>query len=82
MAARTLTRQSNERQASLRKELDQKQAELDTITDERNHYASEVQSLNALIADSDNFRSQNDQHKERIERELVTVEGSIDRFRE
>ena len=34
------------------------------------------------ISESDNFRIRHDQHKERLERELVTLEGQTDSLRE
>jgi myosin protein heavy chain len=76
-AERNLSRQANKRQATLRKELDSKSVQLDSVVGERDRLAGELQGLNAMIADSDNFRSQNDQHKERLERELVTVKGRL-----
>ena len=76
-AERNISRQANERQAMLRKELDSKSERLDQMEAERNRFADEVQSLTNMIADSDNFRLQHDQHKERIERELVTVKGRL-----
>ena len=74
---RSLSRQANERQASLRKELDIKTAQCDKIEAECHRLADEVQSLTKLIAESDNFRTQHDQHKERLERELITVKGRL-----
>lgn len=74
---RSLSRQANERQAVLRKELDSKTAECDEIQNESRRLANELQSLTQLIANSENFRLQHDQHKERLERELVTVKGRL-----
>ena len=74
---RSVSRQANERQASLRKELDLKSAQCDQIEAECNRLAEEVQSLTKTIADSDNFRVRHDQHKERLERELITVKGRL-----
>lgn len=74
---RSISRQANERQASLRKDLEAKDLELEHVQVEKNRLAKEVYELNAMIADSDNFRLQNDQHKERLERELVTVKGRL-----
>ena len=74
---RNISRQANERQASLRKELDIKTAQCDQIEAECHRLADEVQSLTKIIADSDNFRTQHDQHKERLERELITVKGRL-----
>ena len=74
---RSISRQANERQSNLRKEIEAKDLQLNQLFTEKERLAKEVQDLNALIADSDNFRMQNDQHKERIERELVTVKGRL-----
>ncbi len=76
-AERSLSRQANERQAILRKELDSKTVECDDSQTENRRLATELQSLKQLIANSDNFRLQHDQHKERLERELVTVKGRL-----
>ena len=76
-AERSISRQANERQATMRKELEAKEAQLDEIIADRDRFAKEAQGLAHMIADSDNFRLQNDQHKERIERELVTVKGRL-----
>ena len=74
---RSISRQANERQATLRQELDNKTAQCHEIETESRRLATEVQSLTKMIADSDNFRLQHDQHKERLERELVTVKGRL-----
>lgn len=74
---RTISRQSNERQATLRKDLDIISQQLENTETERDRLAGEVQRLNRLIADSENFRLHHDQHKERIERELVTIKGRL-----
>lgn len=76
-AERSISRQANERQASLRKELEAKSEQMDEIEADRHRLADEVQSLTRMIADSDNFRLQHDQHKERLERELVTIKGRL-----
>ena len=77
VAERSLSRQANERQASLIKELDSKTSHLEEISADRARMAEEVRSLKKLINDSDTFRIQHDQHKERLERELVTVKGRL-----
>ena len=74
---RSVSRQANERLASLRKELDLKSAQCDQIETECHRLAEEVQSLTKTIADSDNFRVRHDQHKERLERELLIVKGRL-----
>lgn len=76
-AERNISRQANERQASLRKELDSKTAQCYEIQAESRRLAEEVQSLTNVIANSDQFRIQHDQHKERLERELVTIKGRL-----
>ncbi|KAL8792471.1 MAG: hypothetical protein Q9195_004927 [Heterodermia aff. obscurata] len=74
---RTISRQSNERQATLRKDLNILSQQLEDTESKRDRLADEVQRLNRLIANSENFRLNNDQHKERIERELVTIKGRL-----
>ena len=74
---RSISRQANERQASLRRELDNKTAQCEHIEAECQSLAEEVHSLNKMIVDSDNFHTQHDQHKERLERELITVKGRL-----
>ena len=74
---RSVSRQANERQASLRKELDLKSTQCGQIEAECHRLTEEVQSLTKTIADSDNFRVRHDQHKERLERELITVKGRL-----
>ena len=76
-AERSISRQANERQASLRRELDEKAAQCNRVQAESRRLADEVQSLTQLIANSDNFRNRNDQHKERLERELATVKSRL-----
>ncbi|KAL9130423.1 MAG: hypothetical protein Q9217_001390 [Psora testacea] len=75
--ARSISRQANERHASLLNELDSKTQYLDEVAADRLRLTEEVQSLKRMISDSDNFRLQHDQHKERLERELVTVKGRL-----
>ena len=74
---RNLLKQASEKQASLRKELDFKDGMLDELESEKVRLADEVQQLKQTMMDSENFRTYNDQHKERIERELVTVKGRL-----
>lgn len=74
---RSISRQANERQAILRNELEAKSRQLDATEAEKNRLAGDVQQLTQMIADSDNFRLHHDQHKERLERELVTVKGRL-----
>ncbi|GAM85619.1 hypothetical protein ANO11243_036260 [Dothideomycetidae sp. 11243] len=72
-----IMKQASDRQAILRRELDDKDHELRTVDIERASLAGEVQRLKNLIADSDNFKVHHDQHKDRLERELVTVKGRL-----
>ena len=74
---RSISRQANERQAGLKKELDIKTAQCDKVEAECHRLNEEIQSLTNMIADSDTFRMQHDQHKERMERELITVKGRL-----
>ncbi|KAL8843317.1 MAG: hypothetical protein Q9170_000175 [Blastenia crenularia] len=74
---RSVSRQSEERQASLRKELDMRNQQLDELDVEKSRLVSQVQDLTRVIADSENFRLHHDQHKERLERELVTIKGRL-----
>lgn len=74
---RNVSRRATERQASLQRELDAKGKQLDEAESERVKLAGEVQRLMRTISESDNFRLHHDQHKERLERELVTVKGRL-----
>lgn len=74
---RSISRQSEERQASLRMELEIRSQQLDEMDAEKGRLVSQVQDLTRVIADSDNFRLHHDQHKERLERELVTIKGRL-----
>ncbi|KAI9845070.1 MAG: hypothetical protein M1837_005074 [Sclerophora amabilis] len=74
---RSVSRQANERQASLRRDLEAKEKQFDESESERVHLATQVQKLSKTIAESDSFRLHHDQHKERLERELVTVKGRL-----
>ena len=76
-AERSISRQANERHAILMNELESKTRYLDEATADRSRLAEEVQSMKKIISDSENFRLQHDQHKERLERELVTVKGRL-----
>ena len=76
-AERSFSRQANEKQASLAKELDAKVIHLEEVQKDRARLAEEIHSLRKLIDDSDSFRVQHDQHKERLEREIVAVKGRL-----
>ncbi|KAK4944952.1 class II myosin [Elasticomyces elasticus] len=74
---RSISRQANERQAILRRDIEAKGAYIAELDQERGRLATEVQQLKQLIADSDTYKIHHDQHKERLERELVTVKGRL-----
>jgi len=74
---RSVSRQATERQANLRKDLEAKTEQLDEAESERSRLAGEAQRLTRMISESENFRLHHDQHKERLERELVTVKGRL-----
>lgn len=74
---RTITKQASERQAVLCRDLQTKEKEVEDLETERGQLASEVQKLKQMISDSDAFRLHHDQHKERLERELVTIKGRL-----
>ena len=62
---------------SLRKELDAKSKRLEEAEIEKQRSSKEVQRLMQAIAESDNFRIRHDQHKERLDREMVTLRGRL-----
>ncbi|KAL8907312.1 MAG: hypothetical protein Q9207_001489 [Kuettlingeria erythrocarpa] len=74
---RSISRQSVERQASLRKELEIRTQQLDEVDAEKNRLVGQVHDLTRVIAESENFRLHHDQHKVRLERELVTIKGRL-----
>ncbi|RDI87036.1 hypothetical protein Vi05172_g3119 [Venturia inaequalis] len=76
-AERTASRAANDRQAAMRRELDTKNKQLAEISEDHDKLFDQVQSLTDMLADSDNFRQRNDQDKERLERELVTVKSRL-----
>ncbi|OJD16696.1 hypothetical protein AJ78_03166 [Emergomyces pasteurianus Ep9510] len=69
--------EANERQISLRRDLEAKTKELDEVEKERARLAMQVQDLSRAMAESETFRIRHDQHKERLERELVTIKGRL-----
>jgi myosin protein heavy chain len=77
MAERTQSRLALERQAAQKQELAEKDKQLDQLEAERNELAEQVHSLSQMLADSDSFKLRNDQQKERLERELVTIKGRL-----
>jgi myosin protein heavy chain len=76
-AERTHSRQFQERHAAQQQELEMKDQQLDQLEAERDDLFDQVHSLTQLLADSDSFKERNDQQKERLERELVTVKGRL-----
>jgi myosin protein heavy chain len=76
-AERTQSRLAMERQATQQRELEVKDQQLDQLEAERDDLAEQVHNLTQMLADSDSFKDRNDQQKERLERELVTVKGRL-----
>ena len=76
-ALATAERQANEKQASLVRELDAKSRSIEEVSADSSRLTEELESLKECLADSDLFRSQHDEHKERLEREIVTVKGML-----
>jgi myosin protein heavy chain len=74
---RNIVKQANEKQVSLQKDLEAKSKQLQEVEAERTRLSGQVQELSQVIADSETFRLHHDQHKERLERELVTVKGRL-----
>lgn len=76
-AERTQSRLALERQTAQQRELEEKDQQLDQLEAERDDLAEQVHNLTNMLADSDSFKERNDQQKERLERELVTVKGRL-----
>ncbi|KZM22403.1 ATP binding [Ascochyta rabiei] len=76
-AERTQSRLALEKQAARQEELNFKDQQLDQLEAERDDLAEQVHSLTQMLADAEGFRERNDQQKERLERELVTVKGRL-----
>lgn len=76
-AEHKIVKQANERQTALRQQLQAKETQMEELEAERDHLNNEVQGLTQMIAESDTYRAYNDQHKERLERELVTIKGRL-----
>ncbi|OLN96356.1 Myosin type-2 heavy chain 1 [Colletotrichum chlorophyti] len=74
---RAASRAAREREESLRKDLDAAQERLKWFEDECANLNRQVEDLNKLILSSGEFGLKNDQEKERLERELVTVKGRL-----
>lgn len=76
-AERAQSRFATEQQAAQLKELEAKDQQLDQLEAERNDLADQVHNLTQMLGDSESFKQRNDQHKERLERELVTIKGRL-----
>ncbi|KAI8938488.1 hypothetical protein NX059_004380 [Plenodomus lindquistii] len=76
-AERAHSRLATERQAIQQRELEAKDQQLDQLEAERNDLAEQVHNLTQILADSESFKERNDQQKERLERELVTIKGRL-----
>lgn len=74
---RKIMQQADERMASSRKDLDDKARQLEEVETERSSLSVRIQELLHSISESENFRMRHDQHKERLERELVTLRGRL-----
>ncbi|KAJ6146656.1 hypothetical protein N7497_008638 [Penicillium chrysogenum] len=74
---RKIMSQAEERMTSSRKDLEEKARRLEEVETERSHLSARIQELTHSISESDNFRLRHDQHKERLERELVTLRGRL-----
>ncbi|KAL0937607.1 myosin type ii heavy chain [Colletotrichum truncatum] len=74
---RAASRAAREREESLRKDLDAAHERLKWFEDECANLNRQVEELNKLILSSGEFGLKNDQEKERLERELVTVKGRL-----
>jgi len=74
---RNVTKQANERLATIKGELGEKTQQVVELESDRGQLATEVQNLKRFIAESDNFKLHHDQEKQRLERELVTIKGRL-----
>lgn len=74
---RNATRAAREREASLQKDLDATQERLRWFEAECEKLNHEIEDLNKFMISSGEYGLKNDQAKERLERELVTVKGRL-----
>ncbi|KAI1876072.1 uncharacterized protein JN550_001568 [Neoarthrinium moseri] len=74
---RNATRVAREREASLERDLDATQERLRWFESECEKLNRQVEDLNKFMIESGEFGLKNDQAKERLERELVTVKGRL-----
>ncbi|KAB8437438.1 hypothetical protein FH972_025116 [Carpinus fangiana] len=77
IAERNVVKLAQEKTESLNRELETRDDQLAEVEADRNRFSSEVQRLKQLISDSELHKTHNDQHKERLERELVTIKGRL-----
>ncbi|KAK8061361.1 myosin type ii heavy chain [Apiospora phragmitis] len=74
---RIATKAAREREASLQRDLDASHERLRWFEAECEKLNHQVEDLNKFMIDSGDFGLKNDQAKERLERELVTVKGRL-----
>lgn len=74
---RAFLKQSSERQTALKRDLEMKTKQAEEAETEKSNLSVQVQRLKKAMMESDNFKIHHDQHKERLERELVTVKGRL-----
>lgn len=74
---RAASRAAREREASLQRDLDASQQRLGWFEAECEKLNHQIEDLNKFMIDSGDFGLKNDQAKERLERELVTVKGRL-----
>ncbi|RYC55098.1 hypothetical protein CHU98_g11111 [Xylaria longipes] len=76
-ADRQATRIAREREARLQQDLDATQERLKWYEEECEKLNRQVEDMNKFMIESGEFGLKNDQAKERLERELVTVKGRL-----
>lgn len=76
-ADRQATRIAREREASLQKDLDATQERLKWYEEECEKLNHQVEDMNKFMIESGEYGLKNDQAKERLEREIVTVKGRL-----
>lgn len=76
-AERVQSRLALEKHAAQQQELQLKDQQLDQLEAERDDLADQVHNLTQMLADAEGFKERNDQQKERLERELVTIKGRL-----
>ncbi|KAH8194681.1 hypothetical protein TruAng_011150 [Truncatella angustata] len=74
---RNASRAALEREASLQRDLDATQERLKWFESECENLNHQIEDLNKFMIESGEFGLKNDQAKERLERELVTVKGRL-----